>query len=136
LKWHAKYLEKTHPKRLSRKLVQGVQSALDALLAKRSLISGENQQDYDTVLQELSAAVPPVDFIERIHVKDLADFCGTRIDGVMGRVLVKNLESVERIDALIASQQGRRLVVMREIETRHGILERRSAARQSALIET
>ncbi|MCB5176419.1 hypothetical protein [Microvirga lenta] len=46
---------------------------LGLLVAKRPLVIGESEQDYDELLAEIAAAVAPSDTIETLWVKDIAD---------------------------------------------------------------
>lgn len=46
---------------------------LGSLFAKRPLVWGEDESEYDTLLAKVTAAVMPTDIIEAIWVKDITD---------------------------------------------------------------
>ncbi len=48
-------------------------NSLGMLVAKRPLALGESEQDYDSLLVKVSAAVEPGDIIEELWVKDFVD---------------------------------------------------------------
>ncbi|MFC1455637.1 hypothetical protein ACETIH_02650 [Microvirga arabica] len=46
---------------------------LGSLLAKRTLVLGESEDNYDTLLSKVTGAIKPTDIIESLLVKDITD---------------------------------------------------------------
>ena len=96
---------------------------------------------------KISAAVGPLDFLDEISVNDIAksrlgdaaappnrgEFCSTRTTeaSYLTKELVLRIETVERVDRMVAGAEARRHDALREIDRHRATLA--AALRQAAV---
>jgi len=109
------------------------------------LVAGEDPAQYEAIRTQISAAVQPLDFLEEILVNDAVNLVwdARRFRRLMvnllneddGKFLTKMLalriETVERVDRMVAGAEARRNVAWREID-RHRATPLAAALRQAA----
>jgi hypothetical protein len=109
------------------------------------LIAGEDPAQYEAIRTQILAAVQPLDFLEEILVNDVVNLVWEtrRLRRLMRNVLngdnenvltgefTLRIETAERIDRMIAGDEARRNVALREID-RHRATPLAAALRQAA----
>ncbi len=108
------------------------------------LIAGEDRAQYEAMRDQISATVQPLDFLEEILVNDVVNLVwdALRLRRILRNVLNGNneyiltpefilrMETAERIDRMIAGDEARRNVALREIDRHRATLG--AALRQAA----
>ena len=70
-----------------------------------------------------------------MQIEQLLEKAGLSMDHVMAQTLSKKLDEVERIDRMIANAEGRRHVVLREIDRHRGVVAARLRTAAEAIEE-
>ena len=100
------------------------------------LIAGEDRAQYEAMRDKISAAVGPLDFLDEISVNDIVNLVWEtrRLRRLMvnllnednGKFLTKllalRIETVERVDRIVAGAEARRHVALREIDRHRATL--------------
>jgi hypothetical protein len=108
------------------------------------LIAGEDRAQYEAMRDQISATVQPLDFLEEILVNDVVNLVwdALRLRRILRNALNGNneyiltpefilrMETAERIDRMIAGDEARRNVALREIDRHRATLG--AALRQAA----
>jgi hypothetical protein len=109
------------------------------------LIAGEDRAQYEAMRDRISAAVGPLDFLDEISVNDIvnlvwetrrlrrleANLLNEDDGSLLTKEFVLRIETIERVDRMVAGAEARRHVALREIDRHRGTLA--AALRQAAV---